>query len=455
MMCGKIKEGCAELEHQVIAAIEPAFWQIAAAAIIFLVTYAIIITEKLNRAVIAIFGAGIMLLLGIVDLYTAFTVHIEWRTIFLLLGMMILVGMTNKTGIIQYLAIKGVQLAKGGPIRVLVILSLLTGAGSAFLDNVTMVLLIVPVTIAITRELKVNPVPYLISEIMACNIGGTATLIGNPANMMIGTANEHLSFQSFLIHMAPISIIIMIVTILFLVLVFRKRLVVTEAARRDLMKLNAANYLQDRGLLRKASVILALTAAGFLLHSVLNVEIAAIAIIGALLLMLAGVSKKHVEETIGMLEWKTLFFYIGLFIVVGGMIETGVITKLVAMTLQIASGDIAYTSMLILWVSGIASATIDHIPFVATMIPFIERVGVELNITHPEQLNSLWWSLALGASLGGNGTLIGSSANVIAAGLASKAGKGFGFMDFIKIGAPVTLLSLLISTVYVQLFLLP
>lgn len=454
-MMGKIKEGSAEVEHQASAAIEPAFWQIAAAAIIFLVAYAIIITEKLNRAVIAICGAIVMLVLGIVDLTSAFQIHVAWNTIFLLLGMMVLAGIANKTGIIQYLAIKGVQWAKGGPIRILVLLSLLTGAGAAFVDNVTMVVLIVPLTIAIAREMKVNPFPYLISELMACNIGGTATLVGNPANMMIGTASGHLSFQSFLIHLAPVTLIIMLATIIVLALVFRKKLIVTEAARRDLMALNAADYLQDRIMLRRAIVILALTAAGFLFHSALNVDIAVVAIIGALLLMLAGASKKHVEETIGMLEWKTVFFFIGLFILIGGLIETGVIAKLASMTLQIASGDIAYTSMLILWVSGIVSATIDNIPFVAAMIPFIERVGVELGITHPGQLNSLWWSLALGAGLGGNGTLIGASANVIAAGLASRAGKGFGFIDFIKVGAPVALLSLFIATVYMQLIILP
>ncbi|BBH19285.1 membrane protein [Paenibacillus baekrokdamisoli] len=441
------------MEHEVAG--NPAFWQVVSAVIIFLLTYAIIITEKMNRAVIAIFGAVIMLLLGIVDLQVAFSAYIEWSTIFLLIGMMMLVGIANKTGVFEYIAIKASQQAKGEPLRILIILTLLTAVGSALLDNVTTVLLVVPITLSITRILKISPVPYLISEILASNIGGTATLIGDPPNIMIGSANPHLTFNAFLIHLAPIAIIIMVVTMAILVWIYRRKLTVTEAAKKELRSLSAKESIRDPKLMRKSVVVMLLTVIGFVLHSTLHVEAAVIAIAGATLLMLVGVSKHAVEQVFDLVEWEMIFFFIGLFILVGGLIEAGVIGKLASMTLEITSGDLTYTSMLILWVSGIASATIDNIPFVATMIPLIQNLGVEMNLGSPEALNPLWWSLALGACLGGNGTLIGASANVIVAGLASREGKGFSYMEFLKVGAPLTILSLVISTGYLYYFLLP
>ncbi|MFX3634879.1 MAG: ArsB/NhaD family transporter [Candidatus Pristimantibacillus sp.] len=433
----------------------PATWQIVTAVIVFLVTYGIIITDKINRAVIAIFGAVVMIVLGILDMKLAFSEHIEWGTIFLLIGMMLLVGITNKTGIFQYAAIKAAQTAKGDPIKILIILSVLTGFGSAFLDNVTTVLLMVPITFSITRILKVNPVPYLISEIIACNIGGTATLIGDPPNIMIGSANEHLSFNDFLINLAPVIIVIMAVTIALLVWIYRKQLIVTAEEKAELMKLSADECIKDRKLMKKSVLILLLTIIGFALQSVIHIDAAAVALGGATLLMLIGLKRDEAEAAFDLVEWETIFFFIGLFMLVGGLIETNIINKLAAFTLQITSGDMTSTSMLILWVSGIASATIDNIPFVATMIPLIQDLGAEMNITNPEQLNPLWWSLSLGACLGGNGTLIGASANVVVAGLAMREGKGFSYMDFLKIGAPLTLVSLVISTIYIYYIILP
>lgn len=433
----------------------PALWQVAAAVIIFLITYAIIITEKINRAVIALCGAVMMLLIGIVDMYYAFTAYIEWGTIFLLLGMMILVGITNKTGIFQYVAIKAAQRANGNPVKILVILALLSAAGSAILDNMTTVLLVVPVTLSITRILKVSPMPYLISQIIASNIGGTSTLIGNPPNIMIGTANPHLTFNDFIIHLAPVSIVIMLIAIVLLVWIYRRKLTVSDESKKELKALSAKASIRDPKLMRKSVCVLLLTIAGFTLHSVLHVEAAVIALAGAALLMLIGVSKQDAKEVFDYVEWETVFFFIGLFILVGGLIEMGVIGKLATMTLQITSGDLTYTSMLILWVTGIASATIDNIPFVAAMIPLIQNLGTEMNLVSAEALNPLWWSLALGACLGGNGTLIGASANVIVAGLAAREGNSLRYMEFLKIGAPITLISLLISTGYVYFFLLP
>ncbi|GLX69504.1 ArsB/NhaD family transporter [Paenibacillus glycanilyticus] len=433
----------------------PAQWQVVAAVVIFLTTYAIIITEKINRTVIALFGAVIMIVLGVLDMNLAFSEHIEWETIFLLIGMMILVGITNKTGVFQYAAVKAAQAAKGDPVKIFIILSLLTGIGSAFLDNVTTVLLIVPITFSITRILNITPVPFLFAEILSSNIGGTATLIGDPPNIMIGSANDNLTFNDFLIHLAPVILVILAVTIFLLVWIYRKKLIVSEESKKQLMALKAEDNIKDRKLMTKSLVILLLTIVGFVLHSVIDVEAAVIALGGATLLMMIGVKREDAEAAFDFVEWETIFFFIGLFMLVGGLIETNIISDLANVTLQLTSGDMTKTSMLILWVSGVASATIDNIPYVATMIPLIQDLGVQMNITNPNDLNPLWWSLSLGACLGGNGTLIGASANVVVAGLAMREGKGFSYMDYLKIGAPLTLVALVISTIYIYFIILP
>ena len=428
-------------------------WQIISAVVIFLFTYAFIITEKINRAVMALAGAILMILFGIVDAHAAYSEHIEWETIFLLVGMMIIVGITNKTGVFQFAAVKAAQFAKGKPILLLVYLSVITAVCSAFLDNVTTVLLIVPVTFSITRILKVNPVPYLIAEIISSNVGGTATLIGDPPNIMIGTANRHLTFNDFIINLGPVVVVIMAAILYLLVRIYRKHLQASQQQVDELMQLNAASYITDRVLMIKSVVVLALTIAGFALHSVIHVEAAVIAVAGAVLLLLIGVKEAQLEEAFESVEWVTIFFFAGLFVLVGGLIDAGIISKLATQMLSITEDDFTLMSMLILWVSGIASAFIDNIPFVATMIPLIQDMGMQLG-AQPEDLNPVWWSLALGSCLGGNGTLIGASANVIVAGLAFREGHKLSYMDFLKIGAPLTLVSLVISTVYVLIFLL-
>jgi Na+/H+ antiporter NhaD/arsenite permease-like protein len=430
-------------------------WQVTIAVIVFLVTYAIIISEKINRAIIALLGAVAMLVLQIVDVHRAFTEFIEWNTIFLLVGMMILVGITNKSGIFQYAAVKAAQRTKGRPLRILVILASFTAVGSAFLDNVTTVLLVVPITFSITRMLNINPVPFLITEVIASNVGGTATLIGDPPNIMIGSANPHLTFNMFLIYLTPVIAVIMAVLLAVLVLIYRNQLKVTESQRHALMQLSAESYISDKRLVKKSVTILVLTILGFVLHSAIHIEPAVIAMAGATLMLLIGLKgEEELEEALHRVEWITILFFIGLFILVGGLIEVGVIKQLAQWMLSVTNGDMTRTAMFVLWGSGIASATIDNIPFVATMIPLLQDVGTQMGITDPNQLNPLWWSLALGACLGGNGTLIGASANVIVAGMAQREGHGFGYMDFLKIGAPLTLLALAISTAYIFLFIL-
>lgn len=433
-------------------ATDAATWQVVTAVVLFLVAYALIIAEKINRAVLTLAGALLMIVLGIVDFRAAYTHHIEWQTIFLLIGMMILVGITNKSGVFQYVAVKAAQQAKGEPVRILIMLSLLAAVGSAFLDNVTTVLLIVPITFSITRMLEINPVPFLIAEILASNIGGTATLIGDPPNIMIGTAT-HLDFNAFLLHLSPVAIVVMAIALAYLHQVYGKKLHVKEELKSKLLNLNAADHIVDRPLMRKSLAVLGLTLLGFVLHNVIHVEAAVVALAGATLLMLICVKEHHLEEVVHSVEWVTIFFFAGLFVLVGGLIDVGVIEALAVKMLEITGGNLTFTSLLILWVSGVASATIDNIPFVATMIPLVKNLGEQMNVS-PEALNPVWWSLALGACLGGNGTLIGASANLIAAGMSNREGYNLSFAEFVKVGAPITFLSLVISTVYVYVVLL-
>ncbi|MCF6092754.1 ArsB/NhaD family transporter [Microaerobacter geothermalis] len=426
---------------------------------IFLATYAFIITEKINRAVVALLGAVIMVALGIVELEAAFVEYIEWGTITLLIGMMILVGITNKTGVFQYMAIKSAKLAKGDPIRILIALSILTAVASAFLDNVTTVLLIVPVTFSITRMLGVNPIPFLISEVLASNIGGTATLIGDPPNIMIGAAkgNEHLTFNAFLYNLTPVVVVILAVTLWMLYLIYRKQMKVSDEKKAEIMALNERDYIKDPALMKKSVSVLGLTILGFILHSAVNMEPATVAMAGATLLMLIGVKEHDLEEVFHSVEWVTIFFFAGLFTLIGGLEHVGVIKALAMQALEITGDNIPFAALLILWVSGIASATIDNIPFVATMIPLIQDMGLGMGLPLDSPILAvLWWSLALGADIGGNGTLIGASANVIVAGMAMREGKNISYLAFLKIGAPLTLVALIISTVYIYFrYLIP
>ncbi|HDR8127991.1 TPA: ArsB/NhaD family transporter [Bacillus cereus] len=431
---------------------ELANWQYYFAIAVFLITYAIIISEKINRAVIALLGAALMVIVGVVDLHNAFTKHIEWGTITLLIGMMILVNITSKSGVFQYVAIKAAKGAQGNPIKILISLSLLTALGSAFLDNVTTVLLVVPVTLSITRILQVNPVPYLLSEIIFSNIGGTATLIGDPPNIMIGSANKHLDFNAFLLNLAPIVIIIIGVTATILYFMYRKQLIADPVQVKKLMSLDEKQYIKDPVLMKKSLTVLGLTIVGFMTHSIFYIDAAIIALTGATVLMLIGVKEHEIEEVFASVEWVTIFFFAGLFVLVGGLIDIGLIKMLAQKVIGITGGDISYASILILWVSGIASATIDNIPFVATMIPLINDMAVGLGLSPSDaQIDVLWWALALGACLGGNGTLIGASANVIVAGIASREGHKFSYMEFLKVGFPIMIVSLIISHIYIYL----
>ncbi|MEK4360660.1 ArsB/NhaD family transporter [Paenibacillus sp. FSL M7-1455] len=410
---------------------------------IFLVIYGFIIAEKIHRTIVAMIGGTLMVVLGIVDQETALH-HIDFNTLGLLVGMMIIVGVTAETGLFKYIAVVAAKKAKGEPVRILIALALITAVGSAFLDNVTTVLLMVPVTFSITKQLRVNPVPFLITQIIASNAGGTATLIGDPPNIMIGSAVKELSFMDFIVNLAPIAALVMAMYIPIFIFLFRKKIQTTNELKQTIMEMDESELITDRGLLRKCLIVLGLTILGFFTHQLLHLESATVALAGAfLLLLLTG--EHMMEEAFAKVEWTTIFFFVGLFVLVSGLIETGVIAKLAEQAIELTGGDLVTTSMLILWLSAIASAFLDNIPFVATMIPMIQEMG-HMGVSN---LEPLWWSLALGACLGGNGSLIGASANLIVAGMSGKEGHPIRFVQFLKYGFPLMLLSIVLSSIYV------
>lgn len=422
------------------------------AVAIFAGVYALIITEKLNRAILALLGAGLMILGGVLTQEAA--IHgIDFNTIGLLLGMMLIVGITSKCGVFQYVAIWSAKQVKAQPIGVMFMLSIVTALLSALLDNVTTVLLIVPVTLLITEELKVKPYPYLVTEILFSNIGGTSTLIGDPPNIMIGSS-VGLTFNDFVVNLAPVIVVVMAATLVPLYFIWRKELVTTDAARERVMQFNESDAITDWRLLKQSMSVLALVITGFVLARTLHVEPATIAMFGAAVLLLldnfrndAEHQSKNVQHAFTEVEWVTLMFFLGLFILVHGLEATGVIRAMAEKLLAATGGDKTVTVLSILWGSAILSAFIDNIPFVATMIPMIKTMAPAMG--GEEALLPLWWALSLGACLGGNGTLIGASANLVVAGLAERAGHPIRFVPYIKSSFGLMLLSIAISHVYI------
>lgn len=415
---------------------------------IFIVLYLIISFELINKTVIALFGASLFLVLKVIGEEEAFRV-IDWNVIFLLISMMIIVGITRKTGLFQYVAIKAAKLAKGEPVVILIFLIMITAVFSAFLDNVTTVLIIVPVTILIAVELNVSPIPFVISMAVASNIGGTATLIGDPPNIMIGSS-AGLDFMQFLVTLGPPVLISLFLYISILYFHYRKKMRVSTERKARIMEFDEKKALENKPLLIKSLSVLSFVIAGFLLHGFLKLEASAIAMFGAAVLMLiAGIN--DVDELFRDIEWGTIFFFVGLFILVGGLVETGAIKLAAEYVLGLTKGNITTTSVLLIWVSGLFSALVDNIPYVATMIPLVKDIGLSLG---NEAITPLWWSLAMGACLGGNGTLVGASANVVSAGISEKSGYKITFLTFTKFGFGFMVLTLAVTTVYTLVFLL-
>jgi Na+/H+ antiporter NhaD/arsenite permease-like protein len=416
------------------------------------VTYAVIMSEKVNRAIVALVGAGVMILVGVLDQAEAIK-GIDWNTIGLLTGMMILVSISRRSGMFQYLAVWSAKAAKAHPAGILFILQITTAVLSAFLDNVTTVLLIVPVTLAICKTLKVPVYPYLFAEIFASNIGGTATLIGDPPNILIGS-QVGLSFNEFVYHLTPIIIIVMAVQALIIHVLWGKDLKASAEAEAAVMQMKAADSIEDWKLLKQSLAVLAVVMVAFVLARPLNLEPATIAMSGAAILMLldnwAHHSEKaahNIHQTFGDVEWITIFFFIGLFVVVHG-VDVGGLLRLLANKLVAATGgNMANAGYAILWSSAFLSAIVDNIPFVATMIPLIKSMAPAYGGV--QHIEPLWWCLSLGACLGGNGTLIGASANLTVAGISERNGVPFRFLTYTMYALPMMIFSVAICNVYV------
>lgn len=414
------------------------------AIIIFLVAYGIIISEKLNRTIVALLGAVLMVVFHILSQEEAFGI-IDFNTIGLLIGMMIIVNILKRTGVFQYVAIKTAKLSKGSPWKIMLYFSVITAVSSALLDNVTTILLIAPVTFVITETLGLNPVPFLIAEVLTANIGGTATLIGDPPNIMIGGATN-LSFTDFLFNLGPVVVVIFVVVLFLLKLIYGKQLKISDENKAKIADFDESKTITDPVLLKKSGIVLLGTIVGFGIHQMFGLESATVALLGAGILLL--ISKVDVEEVLLEVEWPTIFFFMGLFVMVGALESVGVIEMVASQLINLTGGDLFVTTMLILWVAAIASAFLDNIPFVATMIPLIHNIGAMTGM----DITPLWWALALGACLGGNGSVVGASANVIVSGMLHKKGYKLSFGDFLKIGFPIMLVSIVISTIYLILF---
>ena len=419
------------------------------AVAVFAAVYVLIATEWVHRVAAAQGGAVVMLLIGATDTEHAFfSEHagIDWNVIFLLLGMMLIVAVLKRTGIFEFIAIWAARRARGRPYRLMVLLTVATGFLSAWLDNVTTVLLIAPVTILVCQRLGLPVIPYLIAEVMACNIGGAATLIGDPPNIMIGSRAD-LSFNDFLIHMTPIVIVLMIVFVLMSRVMFRKAFRYDPERAASVMELNPRAAIKDVRLLVVSGVVITAVMACFVLHTVLHLEPSVVAISGGLLLL--GVSRLSPGDVVRDVEWETLAFFTGLFVMVGALVQTGVIGDLGKAAADATGGDLSATAMALVFGSVVPSAVIDNIPFVASVSPIVAEIVASAG--GGEEAEVLWWAFALGADLAGNATIIASSANVVVIGIAEREGHHISFWQFSRYGLVVTAVTVTLAAAYVWL----
>lgn len=412
------------------------------AGAVFVGAYALIASERVDRTLVALLGGLLVIALGVVNQHEAFAA-IDLNVIFLLAAMMVIASGLARTGLFDWLAVRSVRLSHGDPLRLLLILCLVTALLSAVLDNVTAVVLLVPVTLSVARRLGISPTPYLISQILASNIGGTATLIGDPPNILIGSA-AGLDFGAFLVNLAPVTVIVFLAFVGIMYVMFRGSLQVPDDRREAALEATEPAVIRDPWLLRRGLIVAGLTMVGFLLHSALGLEAATVALLGATLFMLVGRLDPH--EAFRDVEWSTLFFFVGLFVLVEAVVQVGIVGGIADALIEAAGGDVGVASMALLWFSALASALVDNIPYTATAIPIVERL-VDSGMSAP----ALWWSLALGACLGGNLTIVGASANVVVVNMAARGGHPIRFWEFFRYGAIVVLASLVISTLYVWL----
>ncbi len=419
------------------------------AIIVFTIVYVLIATERINRLVAVLAGAGVILAVGVVgpdDAFFSKNTGIDWNVIFLLFGMMVIVGVLSQTGIFEYLAIWAAKKAKGRPFRVMTLLCLITAVASAGLDNVTTVLLIAPVTLLVCERIGVRPVPFLIAEALASNIGGTATLVGDPPNLIVASRSG-LGFNDFLLNMGPIVVVMLVVFVAVSRFLFRKDFTADPKQVAQVMELDEREAIQDPVLLVRSLVVLGLVLAAFTLHGVLHLEPSVVALLGAGLLV--AISRLRPQSYLAEVEWATLLFFAGLFILVGALVKTGVIDHLAGGMVALTGDSVPAAMMVILWGSAALSAIVDNIPFVATMAPVVDQL---VGGTGPlAGQKGLWWALVLGADLGGNATAIGASANVVVAGIAKKSGHPISFWEFTRYGLVLAVVTLSIATPYLLL----
>jgi Na+/H+ antiporter NhaD/arsenite permease-like protein len=450
----KIGGGSEHLMHPstVVFGLDPAW----VATILLLASYALIVSERLNRSIIALLGAGMMIVSGVLTQDEAIR-GVDFNTLALLAGTMVLVSIAGRSGLFEYLAIWSAKKGRAQPWAMLAMLSVITAVLSALLNNVTTVLLIAPVTLSITRQLEVPPYPFLFAEVFAANIGGTATLIGDPPNIIIGSA-AHLSFNDFVVNLTPIIVVIMAVQVLATHLIWGARMHATPEAGARVMALDERAAIADLPLLLMSLIVIGVVLAAFVLAHPLGLEPGTIALLGAAVLMLCHNIEHHgekekqtarVTETFNEVDWITIFFFVGLFVIVHAVDIAGVINLAAARLVAATGGDLATTAIAILWGSAVLSAIIDNIPFVAAMVPLIKQLAPEMG--GAAQVVPLWWALSLGACLGGNGALIGASANLMVAGIAERNGIEFGFWTYAKYAAGLTLISVALSNVYLWL----
>lgn len=411
---------------------------------IFVATYLAIVSEKISRTLCALVGGGLMIYTGILTQDLALKEFVDFNTLGLLAGMMVLIAIVRDTGFFEAMALWAVKKSKGRGKELLILLALITAVGAALIDSVTAALLMAPMTLSICRMIRCTPIPFLITEVLLANIGGTALMIGNPPNVMIGSASK-LDFNSFLINLAPIVVIVTAVTILAVLLVYRKSLHTTPLSDKEIARIRISSAIRDKKALKLSLTVLFFTIVGFVIHGYFHLQSATVAMTGAIVAIMVCNIKP--EEAFKSIELDTLMFFTGLFILVGGLEKTGVIKMIAEEGIKLVDGDLKVLTFLILTLSGIASAFVDNIPFTATMIPLIMDIQKMLGIN----ADYLWWSLALGACFGGNGTLIGASPNVIIMSEASKEGYKISFLKFFIVCFPIMLLSLAISSVYIYL----
>ena len=415
---------------------------VIAGLVVFVATYALIATERVHKTIAAMAGGTAMVLLGIVSQEQAFE-HIDFNVIFLLAGMMILAGIIRKTGVFGWMAVRAARFAGGDAYRILVVMCVITAIASALLDNVTTVVLVGPITLFLAARLGMNPMPFIIAEILSSNIGGLATLIGDPPNILIGSAAD-IDFLSFALNMGPLAVINLVGFLVAARWLFRDQLSVDPEMREALLALDEREMIANPRLLRQSLIVLGLTLVGFLVHGPLGYEPATVALTGAVALMI--VAREDPHEILREVEWPTLFFFIGLFMLIAGVIEIGLIDAIASALISVTGGTLELGAFVILWLSAVLSGAIDNIPYTATMIPVV----AEMSQPH-EPSRALWWALAAGADLGGNFTIIGASANVILASMSEREGHPITFGAFLRYSVPVTLGSILVSTAYIWL----